>query len=89
MTRPDWSLRNKITTKLDVDFKSGKSGSLYIDGHYVNRVVIHVHRKDVPPGTYQSIAKSLHLTVEELNQLHDCPLKKEAAKELIRQRSMG
>jgi hypothetical protein len=63
--------------KLQIPFRSGKefNGWFVLEGRRSARITVPKGRKDIPPGTYRSMARQLFLTVEQFDLLLDCPLK--------------
>lgn len=64
--------------KLNMDYRSGKELNFKLNhkGNFV-RITVPKGRKNIPKGTYSSMARQLQLTVSEFDQLLECPLTKE------------
>jgi hypothetical protein len=62
--------------KLQIPFRSGKefNGWFVLDGRRTARITVPKGRKDIPPGTYRSMARQLFLTVDQFDLLLACPL---------------
>ena len=76
----------KCESKLDISFRSTKesNGWYYYEGKKVVRVTVPMGKKYLPYKTYKSIATQLKLTVDEFDQLLDCPLNKEKYDKILK-----
>lgn len=72
--------------KLNISFRDGGefNGWFEYEGRKVARVTVPHGRKPIPPKTYKSMAKQLNLTVEQFDELLDCPLKFEDFLDILR-----
>jgi len=64
--------------KLNIEFRDSKefNGWFWLDDKKVTRITVPKGRKFIPPKTYGSMARQLRLTVNEFDDLLDCPLNK-------------
>lgn len=71
--------------KLHIEFKSGKefNGWFKLNGIKTKRITIPKGRKNIPRGTYYSMARQLGLSVSEFDQLLECPLTKVKYEKII------
>jgi hypothetical protein len=62
--------------KLDIEFRPAKefNGLYFLEGKKTARITVSKGRKFVPPKTYKSMAKQLKLTVNQFDDLLECPL---------------
>ena len=74
--------------KLAVSFRDGKefNGWVTISEQKISRITVPKGRKTIPPKTYKSMANQLKLTVEQFDDLLECPLQWEQYIEIVRSR---
>jgi hypothetical protein len=73
---------NKLGIKLEG--KKELNGWFWLDDKKTARITVPKGRKDIPPKTYKSMATQLKLSVDEFDQLLECPLKQEGCKQILR-----
>ena len=63
--------------KLSISFRDGGefNGWFEYKGRKIARITVPHGRKPIPPKTYKSMARQLNLTIEQFDNLLDCPLK--------------
>lgn len=73
---------NRCWSKLKISFKKPSrkrsdhfNGWFSLEGKKIKRITIAKGRKPIPPKTYKSMANQLGLTVDQFDNLLDCPLK--------------
>ncbi len=75
-------------SKLRIEFRRGRgshhSGWYVKDGRRLKRITVPNTRKDIPPGTFGSMARQLGLTREQFEGLLDCVIDEDAYNSLIR-----
>ncbi|MEA2061732.1 MAG: hypothetical protein U9P10_14775 [Thermodesulfobacteriota bacterium] len=71
--------------KLHIKFKSGKefNGWFKLNGIKTKRITIPKGRKNIPRGTYSTMARQLGLSVSDFDLLLECPLTKEKYEKII------
>lgn len=71
--------------KLRIEFRSGKeyNGWFLLNGKKAARITIPKGRKPIPPKTYKSMATQLRLTVQQFDQLLECPLTEEQFTQIL------
>ncbi len=71
-----YHVRKVCETKLNISFGKGKEGNGYFiyNGSRFARITIPKGRKNIPPKTYKCMALQLKLSVEQFDQLLECPL---------------
>jgi len=81
-------VRPVCETKLRIHFREGKecNGWGSIDGKKAVRITIPKGKKPIAPKTYKSMATLLKLSVEEFDNLLECPLSGDRYYELLRLR---
>lgn len=69
-------VKNTCESKLRINFRDGKeyNGWFEYSGRKICRITIPKGRKFLPKGTYSSMARQLKLTVNQFDELLDCPL---------------
>lgn len=74
-------VKERCSRKLGIDFRAGGSGRsphdtgwYRLEGKKTARITVARGRKPIPPKTYRSMAGQLKLTVEEFDDLLDCPM---------------
>ena len=74
-----YDVKLKCENKLSISFKSSKeyNGWYYYNGKKTARITVPMGKKFLPPKTYKSMATQLKLSVEEFDELLDCPLNKQ------------
>jgi hypothetical protein len=73
---------NKLGIKLQG--KKELNGWFLLDDKKTARITIAKGGKEIPPKTYKSMAIQLKLSVDEFDQLLECPLKQEGYKQILR-----
>ncbi len=70
-------IKRACENKLGITFREGGefNGWFVYNGIKIARVTIPKGRKEVPPGTLDSIADQLKITCEQLKYLEKCPFK--------------
>ena len=71
--------------KLEIEFRSGKefNGWFILNGLKVARITVPKGKKPIPPKTYQSMASQLKISVQDFDDLLECPLKREGYEKII------
>jgi hypothetical protein len=79
------------TRKLRIEFRQGPecNGWFLLDGLKACRITVPHGRKPVPPGTFGSMARQLHLAPAEFALLLDCTTSLPEYAALLRQRRGG
>ena len=74
--------------KLYIEFKPAKeyNGWYKLNGKKAKRLTIPKGRKNLPRGTYYSMARQLGLTTSQFDLLLECPLTKEKYDKILTQR---
>jgi hypothetical protein len=77
--------------KLHIPFRSGKelNGWFVLEGKKTARITVPKGRKDIPPGTYRSMARQLFLTVAQFDELLDCPMNLKKYVKIITEREQN
>jgi hypothetical protein len=74
--------------KLGIEFRKSRSAEFngwFIFGNKkVARVTVPKGRKFIPPKTYKAMAAQLKLTIEEFDNLLECPLKRNNYEDIIK-----
>jgi len=62
--------------KLQIQFRAGKeyNGWFIFNGKKAARITVPKGKKPIPPKTYKSMANQLRLTIEQFDNLLECPL---------------
>ena len=71
--------------KLGIGFRAGKefNGWFFLNQRKVARITIPKGRKPIPRKTYSSMARQLKLSVEEFDDLLECPLNGQGYGEVV------
>lgn len=71
--------------KLNIEFRSGKefNGWYYHRNKKAARITVSKGRKPIHPKTYKTMAKQLKLTVEQFDDLLECPLEKQGYDKIL------
>ena len=71
--------------KLGIEFRNAKeyNGWFKLNGKKAKRLTVPKGRKNLPQGTYKSMARQLGLNVSEFDSLLECPLSREGYEKLI------
>lgn len=69
-------VKSTCERKLSIQFRNNKecNGWVIFENVKLSRVTVPLGRKPIPPKTYTTMAKQLHLTVSEFDELLECPL---------------
>ena len=83
-------IRQVCENKLSIGFREGKhfSGWFSLNGRRVARITIPKGRKEVPPGTYGSMARQLKLSKPQFGDLLACPLKRPGYEAILREQNL-
>lgn len=73
--------------KLDIGFRDSKhfNGWYRVDQKKVARITVPKGRKPIPPKTYKSMATQLKLSVEQFDDLLECPLEQEGYDKILKE----
>ncbi len=68
-------VRKKCETKLKISFRSGKelNGWYYHEGKKTARITVPKGKKQLRPKTYKSMARQLLLSIDQFDDLLECP----------------
>ena len=79
-------VRQCCERKLGIDFRGKKelNGWYYFDKKKHARITVPQGRKFLPPKTYKTMATQLKLTVDEFDDLLECPLKHDDYKKKLK-----
>lgn len=82
-------IKSRCENKLNVEFKKGKhfSGWFYLDDKKTARITVARGRKFVPPKTYKTMAIQLKLSVDQFDDLLECPLDGAGYEKILRSTS--
>ncbi|GJQ57484.1 MAG: hypothetical protein D8M57_18145 [Candidatus Scalindua sp. AMX11] len=71
--------------KLEIEFRKSKefNGWFKLEGKKTARITIPKGKKPIPPKTYKSMAKQLKLSVNQFDDLLECPLTREGYNEIL------
>lgn len=73
------AVKKKCEVKLDIEFSTKGphyNGWYSLNGKKAARITISKGKKFIPKGTYSSMAKQLKLSVDQFDDLLECPLTK-------------
>lgn len=85
-------VRKRCETKLDIEFRDGRSsesnGWFKYEGVKVTRITVPKGRKFIPDKTYKSMAQQLKLTTDQLDGLLECPIKMKQYLEILKEQNL-
>jgi len=69
-------VKRRCENKLRIKFRKGKefNGWFILNNLKIARVTIPKGKKPIPPKTYKSMAQQLKLSIEQFDNLLECPL---------------
>lgn len=72
--------------KLNIAFREGGelNGWFKLENKKIARITIPKGRKSISPKTYKSMAMQLRLTVEQFDDLLECPLNKQNYEDILK-----
>ena len=83
-------IKKVCENKLEIDFtRGGKSKGKEYNGWYIlnnlktARITVPKGRKNIRKGTYSSMARQLHLSVDQFDRLLECPLTRRRYDEIL------
>ena len=85
-------IRSVCEKKLDIEFRTkGKeyNGWVRLNGKKMVRITVPKGRKNVPRGTYKSMADQLLLSVSDFDSLLECPLTRSRYEQILKERRDG
>ncbi|MBI4746257.1 MAG: hypothetical protein HY786_06930 [Deltaproteobacteria bacterium] len=79
-------VKKQCENKLDIEFRSGGefNGWFWLDNMKVARITVPKGRKPIPPKTYKSMATQLKISIEDFDDLLECPLTKDKYEKKLR-----
>ncbi|KFZ44932.1 hypothetical protein KD27_02555 [Smithella sp. D17] len=83
-------VKHTCENKLSIKFRNTKecNGWVIFNNVKLSRVTVPLGRKPIPPKTYKNMANQLHLTVDEFDDLLECPLTADKYFKLLRGRGV-
>ena len=84
-------VKKRCEGKLDIAFKGSHelNGWFVLDDKKVARITVPHGRKFVPPKTYKSMATQLKLSIDEFDDLLECPLDRQKYESIIKAQISG
>jgi hypothetical protein len=72
--------------KLGIEFRDAKefNGWYYLDNKKHARITVPKGKKFLPPKTYKNMALQLKLSVDQFDELLECPLKRDEYEKILR-----
>ena len=80
-------VKKRCEDKLEISFRDSKefNGWVRMNNKKIARITVPKGKKDIPPKTYKSMAKSLYLSVDQFDDLLECPLGWKQYEEIARE----
>lgn len=81
-------VKKRCENKLGIEFRDGHefNGWFIFADKKVARITVPKGRKDIPPKTYQSMARQLKLTTMQFDDLLECPLDRNSYEAILKER---
>lgn len=82
-------VKKRCENKLDINFRTTKecNGWYTYNNKKVARITVPQGRKPLPPKTYKSMASQLKLSIDEFDDLLDCPLDRNKYESLLKEKN--
>jgi len=79
-------VKKRCENKLGIEFRAKKhfNGWYYLDDKKTARISVPKGKKFIPPKTYKSMADQLKLSVDQFDDLLECPLEQNGYEEILR-----